>query len=117
MFAVIDRASDGRVWFSEWTFRRAGELVESDPQAIRAGYFIVLPREAKRDEREKAWLMRTHMEIRAQAVDHSTLASFARRLVEQPEIEEVRVLNTRSRPTASTDVVDFELAVVVRTRA
>lgn len=115
MFLIVDRATGGNVWFLDWKFRRAGELVENDPEAVQTGYFIVVPME-QRDEREKAWLMRTHMEIRAQAFDHSTLAHFVRRLVEQPEIEEVRVLNTRTRQYTSAEVVDFELAVVVKTQ-
>ena len=116
MFLVIDRATDGNVWFLDWKFRRAGEVVENDPAAVQTGYFIVLPVE-ERDAREKAWLMRTHMEIRARALDHSTLAAFVRRLVGQPEIEEVRVLNTRTRRYTRAEVVEFELAVVVRTAA
>jgi hypothetical protein len=59
--------------------------------------------------------MDTHMEIRGQAVDHSTLAQFVSRLLDQPRIEQVRVVNTRVRPLAAVEVVDFELAVVVRT--
>ncbi len=36
MFVVIDRALDGTVWFSNWKFRRAGEVVEREPE--RAGW-------------------------------------------------------------------------------
>ena len=116
MFAVIDRAVDANVWFLDWRSRRAGELVENDPERVHTGYFIVLPLD-KRDEREKAWLMETHMEIHAQARDHSSLAGFVRRLVEQVEIEEARVLSTSTRRQGQAEVVDFEIAVVVRTRA
>ncbi len=116
MFEVVDRALDRDVWFLDWKFRRAGELVEADPEAVHTGYFIVLPRE-KKQEGERAWLMRTHMEIRAQAVDHSALARFVRTLVDQPEIEEVRVLKTRMHRYTVGEVVDFELALVVKTQA
>ncbi len=118
MFRVVDRASDGNVWFRDWKFRRAGEVVEGGPEAVQTGYFLVVPLEKqKKDEREKAWIMRTHMEIEAQSLDHSTLARFVRGLVAQPEIEEVRVLNTRVRQYLSSEVVDFEIAVVVRSSA
>jgi hypothetical protein len=117
MFRVVDRASDGAVWFLDWKFRRAGEVVDGDPGAVHAGYFLVVPLEEAGEERDKAWLMQTHMEIRGRAVDHSTLAGFVRRLVEQPEIEEARVLSTSTRRYTALEVVDFELAVVVRTAA
>ena len=56
------------------------------------------------------------MEIQARATDHSALAAFVRRLVSQPEIQDVRILNTRVREQAA-QAVEFELAVVVRNRA
>ena len=116
MFAVVDRATDGNVHFKEWRFARAGELVEPDPQAVHAGYFVVLPMGEEPDSRKKAWMLRTTMEIHARAPDHTSLARFVRRLLEQPEIDEVRVLNTRSRSGTSSEPVDFELAVAVRTQ-
>ncbi len=115
MFVVIDRALDGTVWFSNWKFRRAGEIVEREPEAVHVGHFIVLPRKGK-DGPERVWRLRAHMEIHAQALDHSSLARFVRRLVEQPEIDEVRVLNTRVHTTAASPLVTFQLAVLVRTR-
>lgn len=111
MLVAVDRALDGDVWFLDWSFRRAGELVENRPEVADTGYFLVVP-QASEGEPERAWLMQTHMEIRAQAYDHAVLAGFVRRLIEQPEIEDVRILNTRVRP--SEQVVDFELAIVVR---
>lgn len=116
IFLAVDGALDGEIWFLDWKFRRAGELVEQGPKTVRAGYFIVVPKE-ERDDREKAWLMETHMEIRAQAADHATLASFVGRLLDQPRIETVRVLNTRVRRYVSSELVDFDLAIVVRTEA
>ncbi len=116
MFQVIDRASDGNVWFLDWTFRRAGEVVDRSPDAVETGYFLVVPLE-DRDQRERAWVVHTHMEIRGRALDHSTLARFTRRLVEQPEIEQVRVLSTQMQTQASAEVVEYELAVVVRSSA
>ncbi len=89
--------------------------MEREPEAVHAGHFIVLPRQGKAGP-EKVWRLRAHMEIRAQALDHSSLARFVRRLVEQPEIDEVRVLNTRVHTNASSPLVDFELAVLVRPR-
>ena len=115
MFHAIDRSLDGSVWFRNWQFRRAGEFVESKPEGRVAGYFVVVPA-ASQDEPERAWRLETHMEIQAQATDHSALAAFVRRLVAQPEIEDVRILSTRVRDQ-NVHAVEFELAVVVRNRA
>lgn len=119
VFQVIDRAAEPSVWFLDWKFRRAGEIVEKDPIRVQTGYFIVLPPElnAPSETRERGWLMQTHMQIHARARDHSSLAGFVRRLVEQPEIAEARVLNTSTARQGAAEVIDFELAVVVRTRA
>lgn len=113
MFVVIDRALDDQVWFRDWKFVREGELVDRKPGAVETGYFIVVPSKDP-DEPERAWKMRAHMEIRAQARDHSALARFVRAIVVQREIEDVRVLNTRVRRESSAEIVDFELAVIVR---
>ena len=112
---AVDRALNGNVWFLSWSFRRTGELVEEAPETVNTGYFIVVPAQSS-DEPERAWRLRSHMEIRAQAANHSALATFVRELVEQPEVEEVKVVNTRVHRYTSAQVVSFELAVVIRSR-
>ena len=89
---------------------------ENDGKAVQTGYFVVVPLDEP-NRPNRAWRMDTHMEIHGQAVDHSTLARFVSQLLDQPRIEQVRVVNTRVRPFATIEVVDFELAVVVRTDA
>jgi hypothetical protein len=116
MFSSMDSALDGRVWFLDWTFRRAGELVDEDPKGVQTGYFLVIPIEEE-DEPNRAWRMETHMEIRGHTLDHSTLARFVSRLLDEHRIAQVRIVKTHVREVASVEVVDFELAVVVRTEA
>ncbi len=113
MFTVLDRALDEDVWFRRWSFRRAGEIVEKKPEAVETGYFIVLPKTAE-DEPERAWRLQTHMELSAESEDHASLARFVRILAEQREIENTRILSTRSQPESGDDRVDFELAIMVR---
>ncbi|NIR31003.1 MAG: hypothetical protein GWN84_17140 [Gammaproteobacteria bacterium] len=112
IFVAVDRALDNQVWFLEWTFRRAGEFVPAEPKTVNTGYFITVP-VGEHSSETKAWQMATHMEIKAQASDHSTLAEFVQRLNGQPVVEEVKVLNTRMHSYESTQVVDFTLAVVI----
>ncbi len=112
IFVAVDRALDNQVWFLNWTFRRAGEFVAADPRTVNTGYFITVPA-GERTSETRTWQMATHMEIRAQASDHSALAEFVQRLNAQPVIEEVKVLNTRMHAYESLQVVDFTLAVVI----
>lgn len=114
MFVVVDRAVGDEVWFRNWAFRREGEWIEPT-EAVRPGYLVFAQRagQAEHSEPERAWLMSSHMEISAQSSDHSALAEFARRLVVQPEVDEVRILNTEVH-TDQDSIVESELAVVVQ---
>lgn len=111
MFSTIDNALvEGDVWFSGWEFNRAGSIVERKQEAGSNGYFIVMPA-ADGNVSNEAWKIETHMKIRGKAKDHSALSGFVRRLYQQPEIQDVRILNT-SVATGS-HYVDFNLAVTV----
>ncbi len=113
IFSAVDSALDDQIWFRRWTFQRAGEVVEEHANAGETGYFIVLPRQAE-GEPERAWRIATHMEISGDAADHSALARFVRRLAERSEIESARILNTQAKGLGGAEIVEFELAVVVR---
>lgn len=117
LFLAVDRTFQEGIWFLDWSFRRAGQLVEDDPKAVQTGYFLVVPLDQEADQPKRAWRLETHMEIRGQALDHSTLAGFVDRLLDEPRIEHVRIVKTRMHEYSSVQVLDFELAVVVRTDA
>ena len=115
MFVAIDQALDGHtVWFSEVSFRRAGQAVSRDADKPKPGsnYFILIP-QGDGAKPTPAWQIKTHMEIKGQAMDHSALSAFVRRLLSQPEVGTVRVLSTKQRKYTQVAVIDFELAVVV----
>ncbi len=112
IFITIDRALGESIWFMDWKFLHAGEFVEVKPRAVNTGYFVVVPEGEQREER-KAWRVQAHMEIRGQAVDHSALASFVERLSGESVIRDVKVLKTGTSRYQSTQVVDFELAVIL----
>lgn len=113
MFVSIDRAlPEGDVWFLRWQFRRAGGRVEQEDRADRTGYFVVVPY-GDSGKKPETWRIETHMTVKGQARDHSALSSFVRQLLEQAEIEDVRVLKTSLRRYMTMSVVDFEVAVVV----
>jgi hypothetical protein len=112
IFITIDRALGESIWFMDWKFLHAGEFVDVKPRAVNTGYFVVVPEGEPREE-GRAWRVQAHMEIRGQAVDHSALASFVERLSDEPVIRDVKVLKTGTSRYQSTQVVDFELAVIL----
>lgn len=116
IFVTIDKALDDQsVWFQHWKFQRAGSLIEHKEAEVQTGYIIILPADDKTAV-PKAWQIHTHMTITGQALDHAALSHFVRRLLDQPEVEDVRVLKTVLRRYTKTNVVDFDLAIVVDSR-
>jgi hypothetical protein len=115
MFVTIDQALTGDdVWFRNWKFERAGIMVGEGVETTNTGYFIVVPEGASRLAPDELRIQ-TEMEIRGQAIDHSALSSFVRRLFIQPEIDDIRIRRTSLIDRNRADTVDFELAVVLNT--
>ena len=112
LFYAIDRAINDDIWFVDWSFARAGELVEVKPERVNTGYFIIVSEDPE-SKLQQAWKIYTHMEITARAISHSALAEFVRQLGFQPEVERVQIVSTRTRKEGNTDVIDFKLAVVI----
>ena len=115
MFVNIDRALDGRnVWFKRWKFMRAGSKTSEQPRGVNTGYFIVIPEGDRASQKEQeAWQIETHMEVSGQATDHEALSSFVRRVLQQPQIGDVRILNTQQQVSVDRTVVDFRLVIMV----
>lgn len=118
MFVTIDRALDGsNVWFKNWLFERAGSKTSEQPKGVNTGYFIVIPESERTNKKQnEAWKIQTHMEVDGGANDHEALSSFVRRLLQQPQIADVRILNTQQRTTADKTVVEFRLVITVNSR-
>ncbi len=116
MFVMIDRALPGPdVWLTNWKFRRAGTPVESRQEAVNTGYFIVISSDSPTRE-EETWKIDTTMTIQGQALDHVAMSKFVLNLTQQPEIENVRIVNTRMNESDALKLVDFGLDIVVSTR-
>jgi hypothetical protein len=111
MFVIIDQAIPaGDIWFLNWEFQRSSDIVELQPESENTGYFIVLSDKAGQGKAE-ACVIKTRMTVKGQANDHSALSRFVRRLYEQPEVQDVRILNTSLVKTDS--VVNFDMVVTV----
>ena len=112
MFLTVDRAMSGEdVWFTQWDFRRAGTATEKDPKTVNTGYFIVIPKGKK--SREETWMIETQMTIQGEALDHAALSRFVSNLIDQPEIQQVRVVKTDLVLVNQHKLVRFSLDVVV----
>ncbi len=117
MFVMIDRALPGpEVWLTNWKFRRAGTQVDATEEAVNTGYFIVVPAGSS-TRQEETWKIETQMNIQGQALDHSAMSEFVLNLTLQPEIENVRIVNTSLRKSNNeTKLVDFSLDIIVSLR-
>jgi hypothetical protein len=114
LFATIDNAIGGElVWFDSWRFRRAGVIVPSD----RADPLPLTMQMLSQDHLEGSgedWLVETHMQIRGKALDHKALSSFVTGLFSQDQVSDVRVQRTTLREGGNGKVVEFELAIVLK---
>ena len=113
MFVTIDRALPGpNVWLTNWKFRRAGTRVDEEDGAVSTGYFVVIPAGEGSNE-EETWKIETKMEIQGQALDHVAMSQFVLNLTQQPEIENVRIVNSRQTTVNQAKLVEFGLDIVV----
>ena len=62
---------------------------------------------------EETWKIETQMTIQGQSMDHSALSEFVLNLTRQPEIENVRVVNTQLSEVNNIKLVNFSLEIVV----
>lgn len=112
---AIDKAIQNGVWFTQWTFNRNREATPVQPNTVQTGYFIIIPQENinSPSPSQQAWKLTTHMEISGQALDHTNFSSFVNKLIHQPEIADVKVINTSLNSILSTQVVDFKIVVII----
>jgi Fimbrial assembly protein (PilN) len=115
MLLAIDRAMQTGVWFTQWSFNRAREITPVQPATTQNGYFIVIPPEDTNAPAtgQQAWRLTAHMEISGQALDHTNFSNLVNNLIKQPEIDDVKVINTSLRSFQNAQVVDFKIVVVI----
>lgn len=113
IFTLIDRSLVvGELWFLDWSFRRAGVIVDGEQRGIETGYFIIVSEDS--DPFANPDLeVETHMTIHGQAKDHQALSKFVRALFEQEDIKDVNVQKTSQTDYANGRAVDFDMTVVL----
>ncbi len=113
IFTIIDGAivSDD-LWFENWSFRRAGVVVDGETRGIETGYFVIVSEDEQSGENPD-WQVETHMVLEGRALDHQALSTFVRALFEQPDIKDVSVQSTSLTSYANGRVVSFDLTIIL----
>ncbi len=113
IFLIIDRAlTSNELWFVDWSFRRAGVVVDGETRDVETGYFLIVLEDGSYSN-DSEWQVETHMSVNGQARDHEALSRFVRALFEQPSIKDVSVQKTSLTDYANGRVVEFELTIVL----
>jgi len=113
IFRIIDRAIvNDDIWFENWSFRRAGVVVDGEARGVETGYFVVVPADGQPTETPE-WQVETHMVLEGRALDHQALSTFVRALFEQPDIKDVSVQRTSLMDYANGRVVSFDLNIIL----
>ena len=113
IFTLIDRSLiGGDLWFLEWSFRRAGVIVDGEQRGVETGYFIIVSEETD-PFADPDLEVETHMTIHGQARDHQALSKFVRALFEQDDIKDVNVQRTSQTDYANGRAVEFDMTIVL----
>ncbi|MCP4299264.1 MAG: PilN domain-containing protein [Gammaproteobacteria bacterium] len=113
IFKIVDKALvNDDLWFVDWSFRRAGVVVDGETRGIETGYFVIVPADQQSSEIPE-WQVETHMTLEGRALDHQALSTFVRSLFEQPDIKDVSVQRTSLTDYANGRVVSFDLTIVL----
>jgi len=113
IFKIIDEAlDDDDLWFVDWSFRRAGVVVNGESRDVETGYFVMVLEDGNENQ-NLDWKVETLMTVSGQARDHQALSTFVRALFEQPSIRDVSVRKTARADYAGGRVVSFELGIVL----
>lgn len=113
IFRIVDQALVGDdLWFVDWSFRRAGVVVDGETRTVETGYFLIVPTDGQAEESQE-WQVETHMTLEGRAVDHQALSTFVRALFEQPDIKDVSVRRTSLTNYANGRVVSFDLTIIL----
>jgi len=113
IFQIIDEALiNDDLWFVDWSFRRAGVVIDGETRDVETGYFIMVREDGQYNDNID-WQVETHMTVNGQARDHQALSRFVRALFEQPSIRDVSVQKTSRTDYANGRVVSFELNIIL----
>jgi cell division protein FtsB len=104
---AIDHAYSEGVWFDNLRFMRLNSTgtLANLPGAANAG-IIVVPNDA---ETPQSLEINHSAEIIGHAMNHSVLAEFMRKLGAEPNVADLRLIDTGTRSYTTMQVIDFNL--------
>ena len=109
LFPAIDKAiQDLDIWFTNIRFQRA-EVEVSENNEVNRGYFVIVTT----GEEKESWAIGTKMLITGEVLNHSTLSSFVKNLLDQPEVLDANVLETSTNNNYDVHSVRFNLSIAI----
>lgn len=107
LFPAIDKAiQDLDIWFTSIRFQRA-EVEVPENNEVNRGYFVII----SPGEEKESWAIGTKMLIIGEVLNHSTLSSFVKNLLDQPEVLDANVLETSTNNINDIQSVRFNLSI------
>ncbi len=120
IFIAIDRVfKNDSIWFTHWQYSRSeSRLTNNDSlndSSADSVYFMIVS-DQKKNLQEK-WQINTRLNINGGALNHAALSDFIRRLIEQPEINNVRIIRTEQFIQNRHKLIRFIIEVFINSAA
>lgn len=116
IFMAMDRVfKNDNIWFTHWKYSRSENRIINNDSTVDSVYFLVVS-DIEKKQPEK-WRIISRLNINGAALNHATLSDFIRRLIEQPEIQNVRIVRTEQFIHNQHKLIRFIIDVSVNTVA
>lgn len=112
LLAIDESLKDRKVWLSRSHFNRVYKATKNTADDEKLGYFLVIPLPSKNGVKE-SYSLGSSMDVSGFAIDHSELSAFVTNMLLQKEIRDVRILRTNTRKQQATNVIEFDINVVI----
>lgn len=109
LFHAIDISlRDLAIWFTHLKYERKEHNTKED-NLVETGYFIII---SPTDEND-SYAIGTTLTVSGSTPNHSTLSKFVKNLLDQPSINDARVLETSTDKRKESAHINFTLEIVV----
>ena len=109
LFYAIDQSlSDLDIWFTGLKYERK-EQRSKEEKFVETGYFVII---TPTDEND-SYAIGTTMTITGSAPNHSTLSRFVKNLLDQPSVNDAKVLETSQDSKDDNIFINFNIEILV----
>jgi hypothetical protein len=102
--ASMNGALNDKVWFGQLRFARTQELLQAPPSPLPAG---TVQARVPPTGAVQAWRLGTRIELTGQALDNGAMSGFLAALAADPQLANVRFLNSSTAPPEDGGAVTF----------